>query len=110
MKTFMVPMDTASSAHFTQTVNLSGTTFSMRFIYNERDGFFYMDVSTSDGERKGVRLVPNTPLLGDSDVTSLGDFYLLSEDSGAAEYPERYEDYGTKWNLYWIPNDQEEEE
>lgn len=110
MTSYMIPMNVDASAHFTQTASLSGTVFSFRFIWNERDGHFYMDVSTTEGELKGVRIVPNSPLLGNSSVTTDGDFYLLSKDSKADEDNIEYSQYGTMWNLYWVPFDQEEED
>lgn len=110
MTAYLIPMDVEDSAHFTQTVSLSGTVFSFRFLWNERDKHFYMDVSTTDGERKGVRIVPNSPLLGNSSVTTDGDFYLLSKDANADEDNIEYSQYGTMWNLYWVPFDQEEDE
>ena len=109
-ETYLIPMDVVSSAYFTQTANLSGQAFSFRFLFNERDGFFYMDVETNEGKREGVRMVPNSPLLGQSGVTTLGDFYLLSSNAEADQDNIKYEDYGNVWNLYWIPFDQEDEE
>lgn len=110
MTSYLIPMSVEASSHFTQTVSLSGTVFSFRFLWNERDGRFYMDVSTTDGERNGIRMVPNSPLLGNSPVTTDGDFYLLSRDSNADENNIEYSQYGTMWNLYWVPFDQEDEE
>lgn len=103
-------MNVEASSHFTQTVSLSGTVFLFRFLWNERDKHFYMDISTTDGERTGVRVVPNSPLLGNSSVTTDGDFYLLSKDANADEGNIEYSQYGTMWNLYWVPFDQEEDE
>ena len=76
MRSYVVPMSVEGSAYFTQTVNLSGQAFSFRFLWNERDQHFYMDVETTDGKKNSVKLVPNNALLGKSSVTDLGDFYL----------------------------------
>ena len=105
-------MNVEASAYFTQTVSLSGMAFSFRFLYNERDGFFYMDVSTTDGERRGLRMVPNSPLLGGDGggVTTLGDFYLMTDSPDADASNIEYSQYGSIWNLYWVPFDQEEDE
>ena len=109
MNGFLIPMKVENSSHFTQTVSLSGMAFTFRFLWNERDGHFYMDVSTTEGERKGIRIVPNSPLLGDSDVTSDGELYLLSKESKADEDNIEYSQYGSVWNLYWVPFEQEED-
>lgn len=108
MMTYLVPMSVEGSAYFTQTVNLSGQSFSFRFLWNERDQHFYMDVETVDGKRNSVKLVLNCPLLGKTPVTDLGDFYLLSQDSSADPENIGYSQYGSVWNLYWVPFDQEE--
>ena len=108
MRSYVVPMSVEGSAYFTQTVNLSGQAFSFRFLWNERDQHFYMDVETTDGKKNSVKLVPNNALLGKSSVTDLGDFYLLSQDSSADPDNIEYSQYGSVWNLYWIPFDQEE--
>jgi len=105
MNAYKIPMNTEASSYFTQSVNLDGTAFSLRFLWNARDGFFYMDVSTTEGERTGIRMVPGSPLLGKSPVTDKGDFYLLSEDSSAGDGPQSYDDFGAKWNLYWVPKE-----
>ena len=109
MNAVLVPLDVTRSSTFTQTCVCYGVTFRFRFAWNERDGKFYMDVSTNDGERYSVRLVPNSPLLCEKSVTDLGDFYLLSQDSKADPSNIGYFDYGTKWNLYFVPFEQDEE-
>lgn len=100
----VVPMDVQSSAYFTQTATLSGQTFTFKFLWNERDKSFYMDVQTNDGVKRSIRLVPGRPLLGKSQVTDRGDFYLLSEDSKADPDNIEYSQYGSMWNLFWVPN------
>lgn len=109
MDAVLVPIDVTGASCFTQTCVCYGVTFSFRFLWNERDGRFYMDVSTNDGIRRSVRLVPNSPLLGEKSVTDKGDFYMLSQDSKAAPSNIGYFDYGTVWKLYFVPFDQDEE-
>lgn len=103
----LIQMDVQSSAYFTQTASLSGQTFTFKFLWNERDKSFYMDVQTNDGVKRSIRMVPGRPLLGNSQVTDRGDFYLLSEDSKADPDNIEYEQYGKMWNLFWVPNAEE---
>ena len=110
MEAVLIPIDLTDSSYFTQTCACYGVTFAFRFLWNERDGHLYMDVSTVDGERNGIRMVPNSPLLGNSSVTDIGDFYLLSDEAGADSSDIKYEDYGTVWKLYFVPFEQDEEE
>ncbi len=100
---YEVPVNASESAYITQSVNLSGIAFAFRFLWNERDYCWFMDVKTNDGEKTSVRIIPNERLLGKNNpVTAAGDFMLLSTEITADPKAIEYADFGNKWKLYWV--------
>lgn len=100
---YEIPVNASESAYITQSVNLSGTAFTFRFLWNERDNRWYMDVKTNAGEKTSIRIIPNDRLLGEnSPVTAAGDFMLLSTEINADPEKMEYADFGNKWKLCWV--------
>lgn len=52
-------------ALYDQEVELDAAVFAMRFAFNAREGFWYLDLDDADGNpiRSGIKLVISTPLL-----------------------------------------------
>ena len=105
MKAFLIPIDVDKSAYFTESVSIEGETFNLRFLWNSRDEFWYMDVSSVTGTENGIRIVPNSPLILSKRVTNKGNFHLFKSSVDAEENEMKYEDFGKKFQLYFVPNE-----
>lgn len=105
MKAFLIPIDVDKSAYFTESVSVEGETFNLRFLWNSRDEFWYMDVSSVTGTENGIRIVPNSPLISSKSVTNKGNFHLFKSSVDADETEMKYEDFGKKFQLYFVPNE-----
>jgi hypothetical protein len=64
MATLEVPTST-TLANYSEQVSLDGATFTLSFIFNAREGFWYLDIFDLLGNRvrSGIKVVINTPLL-----------------------------------------------
>lgn len=105
MKSYLIQVDVEQSSYFTQSVSVEGETFNFRFLWNERDSLWYMDVSSVNGSENGIRLIPNENLLISKRVTRKGNFMLLQTSSDANPNDMKYSDFGNKFQLYFIPNE-----
>lgn len=100
---------TLSAQQTTRFVTTDGTPVLVTFRWNERSGFWYIDLvqTLKDGSTSsfsGAKLVPNYPILrGVKNLfTFPGDFLLLPTQSTTLSDPIKYEDLGTSWFLCWI--------
>jgi hypothetical protein len=66
MATTIIPMeDAADLGQFLFSVDLDGVNYQFDMRYNEREGFWYFNISDVDGNiiRSGVKVVSNWPLI-----------------------------------------------
>lgn len=80
------------------------STVTLRFTYNVRSKFWFLDVTVGGTTVTGVKLVPGWPLLRQyKGLTALtGDFLFLPVSADARNYPTKYEDIGKIWFLCWL--------
>lgn len=90
--------------YFTESVNVGDVSLSMRFMWNERDNHWYVDLESVDGKNNGVRVVTNTPLLaGKNRCLVNGDLIVLQNTTD--EIKELgYENLGTDFLLFYMSN------
>ena len=100
---------TLSSQQTTRFVTTDGTPVVLTLRWNERSGFWYLDIlqTLKDGSTSqftGVKLTPRFPALyGVKNLYSFpGDFILLPTQSTAADGPVKYEDLGVTWFVCWF--------
>lgn len=64
MAFFEIPTDTVL-AHYSEEVDLDGATFTLLFLFNDREGFWYLDIFDLLGARirSGIKITTGTPLL-----------------------------------------------
>lgn len=97
-----IPVNTNGGSELLQRVNIDGTTLQMRFLWNRTDGRWFADFESVNGKRSGVRIVPNTPLLGSvNPVLKDGDLYVLLDDNMETRGPV-FENFGVEWGLYYL--------
>lgn len=81
-----IPLDTKGTAYLTQTVNVGGVSLSIRILWNERDGAWYVDFESVNGKNSGVKVVPYSLLLDASNmVLSPGEGIVILKDELSAE-------------------------
>lgn len=81
-----IPLDTKGTAYLTQTVNVGGVSLSIRLLWNERDGAWYVDFESVNGKNSGVKVVPYSLLLDASNrVLSPGEGIVILKDELSAE-------------------------
>lgn len=105
----MVVIPTRSdSPSFVETVSIGDTTYRLAFSWNEREGFWYMDISTDDDDPilLGLKLVANWELMRRFADERLPDGQILVLDqSGRDEDPGR-NDLGDRVILVFATNDE----
>lgn len=81
-----IPLDTKGTAYLTQTVNVGGVSLSIRLLWNERDGAWYVDFESVNGKNAGVKVVPYSLLLDASNrVLSPGEGIVILKDELSSE-------------------------
>lgn len=81
-----IPLDAKGTAYLTQTVNVGGVSLSIRLLWNERDGAWYVDFESVNGKNSGVKVVPYSLLLDASNrVLSPGEGIVILKDELSAE-------------------------
>lgn len=102
-----IPLPTKKS-YFTHKVNLDETTVAMRFLWNEFDNHFFLDVENTRATIKGTRLIPNWCLYstyGDKSFLNDGDLILLplveldQPDLG-------FDTFGKEWGLFYATDEE----
>lgn len=65
MTILSIPTPTEDTPFCEQTTTLDGTPYVLEFRYNQREGVWYVSVSTIDGGVivSGIKVVPGVPLL-----------------------------------------------
>lgn len=95
---------------YSQTSELNGVDYLLVFLYNQREGAYYLSLKTEDGVEivSGLKLVCNTPLLAyhRSANTPPGELMVLS----SVETDESPPDVGElgpdrRCLLYYLPTD-----
>ena len=97
MAEFQIPIeDAANLGNFYFTVDMDGVDYTLDFHFNDREGFWYMDVLDIDGNivRAGLKVVINFPLLLRWAGTDRPDGELLCLNTYSDDEP-GLEDLGT---------------
>lgn len=95
----IIPFDPTLSSIQSFNVNLGELVCDFLLSWNFRDGHWYSDFVTSYGANYSVKLVENSPLLGNANRTSLdGDFRVLKTNR-LAKNAITYDNLGTDWKL-----------
>jgi hypothetical protein len=89
---------------FTQTTDLDGTTYSLRFRWSERGGCWHLDMRTLDGVPVllSARLVTHWPLLRRvrNAVRPPGELFV-QDLTGPGEEP-TLEEFGSRFVLFYL--------
>lgn len=105
----IVPIDTAQSSYITMSVNIGDAVVKFRLLWNQRDDSWYCDFKTSSGENDGIRLVPETPLLGPRNRLGVdGDFRVIKVVKTAPN-DINYKNLGKDYNLVFATSAEWEE-
>lgn len=97
----IIPFDPSLSSYQTFSVNLGDFVCSFRLLWNLRDACWFATLTSDAGENDGVRIVPESPLLGKkSNLGYDGDFRCLKFSKKASDAI-GYSDLGSSWKLVW---------
>lgn len=97
-----IPISTNGKARVSLSVNLKNTTVAIDFLWNERDGHWFMDLESVNGKNYGVRMVSDSLLLAvRNNVTNGGDFAILKDET-ANDEPLGFDNIGTTYGLYYL--------
>lgn len=100
-----INIDVTLSADQTLSFNTdTGEYVTLRFCYNVRSAFWYLDIQVGALVLNGLKIVPGYPLLQEqrSHLPIPGDFILLPVTADARNYPRTYEDFGKTWFLFYM--------
>lgn len=108
MTTYIKELPLYLSPDYQYSAPVEGINRLFRFYWNNRQKAWHMDITHDDGTVvvKGVRLVPQHPLLADYALSEVGmtGYFLLApltlNSVGAAN--DQYEDIPTKYGLLYI--------
>lgn len=94
----IIPFDPSISAYQEFSVNLGEFVCSFRFLWNERDGHWFVDFKSSLGSVLGVRIVEGSDLLWkNSGLGFDGNFRVLKTTKLAKELT--YDSLGSDYSL-----------
>ena len=95
--------------YFTESVNVGDVSLSMRFMWNDRDQHWFLDLESVDGKNNGVRVVVNTPLLsGKNNCIKAGDLIVLQNTTDEIKSL-GYENLGTDFVLFYMSHEELEQ-
>ena len=97
-----------ATADQTLEIEIGGSPYILRVMWNERFGYFSLSINTADDEPilTNIKMVKNYSLMGRFKNTLLpvGDFIFLQE-KGTTGRP-GYDDLATNYGLYYYEMDQ----
>ena len=100
----LIPVFQNVSADFIQEIELVGQIVTLRIVYNIRNGFFHLRFTDEDGvEIKGMKIVPNYPLLEahKAFLNFSGDLFVIKDDEALGDEI-TYANFGNGYNLYYF--------
>jgi hypothetical protein len=98
----LVPFNPKASADQFMRVDVGGVVLRLRLMWNGRDQAWYMDVVGPAAGIHSLKLVPDSPLIGQKASFGVsGDFVLTKLDINAPARP-GYFDVGNTWGLFWF--------
>lgn len=103
-----IPFNAQVSSDQQFRVELEGQMVVFRIKWNERAGFWFILISDDLGKQLGeLKAVPNWPLCNQYKGFKpfVGDIILLPIDE-AAQWPPAYADFGVRWFLFWLSEDE----
>lgn len=96
---------------YTETVTLDGTRYDIRFIWNQREEYWYFTISTNDELVIGsTKIVPNWPLLRREKDTDTPPGIIYAFDTTGNNGHIGFEDLGTKFILLYADEAEIEEQ
>lgn len=77
-----------SSPYYSYTISLQGNNYEFTFLWIEKSGFWYLDISKEDGTSivKGEKLVPYYPILDNYRIDGLTGYIWLQAFSPDTVY------------------------
>ena len=100
-----IPVFQDQSADFTQNIDLDEINVTIRLIYNIRNEFFHMNLSTENFNIEGIKVIKNFPLLFTHKALFpelKGDFIIrkISETIQVEDFT--YDNFGIFWSLFYL--------
>lgn len=103
-----IPLKKDGSAWRTLSVNLSGVSLSIRLLWNNRDQHWFADFESVDGKNNGIRLVINTPLLGQKNHCLKGGDIIVLKKTLDCNDVLGFENLGGDYTLNYIDDNERE--
>lgn len=103
-----IPVRKDDGAWRTLSVNISGVSLSIRLLWNNRDGAWFADLESVDGKNNGIRLVTNTPLLGNKNRCLRGGDLVVLKKTLDTRDPLGFGNLGSEYTLNYIDGDEVE--
>lgn len=98
----IIPFNPSVSSRQNFSVNLGELVCEFTMSWNQRVEAWYCDFETTSGANYSVRLVEDSPLLGEVNRTGLdGDFRVLKFNNLSSENI-NYDNLGTDWKLVFL--------
>ncbi len=90
--------------HFSLQVELDGTTFTLEFRWNSRDGAWYMNLEDAEGTHilSGIKVVADWPLGARFQVAGLPAGQLSAVDTSGAGLDPGFTDLGTRVQILYL--------
>jgi hypothetical protein len=106
----IIPVFLTTSSDNTQSVELDGIIYTVRIQWNVRNDTGFLDLTENDqdgGMVKGVKIVPNWPLLRQikGQLNMKGDLIVLKEDA-ALGTEITYGNFGNGYNFYYVTSEE----
>ncbi len=108
----IIPTYQKISSKYVIDIELNGTMFSLHFLWNTREEFWYMNIFSAEGDPviTGIKIVPKYALLEQfKAVPGLpeGDFFVVDNDQNNP-YSEgiTYDNFGTRYSLLFITTEE----
>lgn len=95
---------TAQSSNTTQTITFLDRVLTLRIIWNEVSGSFFLTIEDGLGGRvEGIRIVEDYPILANNKgfIDFAGDILVIKEDESAGDEL-TYQNFGNGWNPYLV--------
>jgi len=95
---------TQTESNFTKLVTLDGEDYNFRFLWNERDGHWFMTIRTSGGDDiiAGIKVVADIPLVTHDADSRLFPGELWAMDTTGAGVDPGLRDFGTRVRLAYV--------
>lgn len=100
-----IPIDDATP-DFTESVNVGDVSLSLRFMWNQRDMHWFVDLESVDGRNNGVRLVVNTPLLAYRNRCLKGGDLVVLQTTTDEIKQLGFDNFGKDFSLFYMTSEE----